>query len=977
MQRRSGRIPAPPPPPPTTARATLLRQVSSILKKNESARSSEEVVFLAGMKDVVTEVNFRIQRRQETLDRSKEIEDENVILRSKCKRLAIAIEKAKHLVVYTGAGISTAADIPDYRGPNGIWTLLQQGKDIGKHDLTRADPTLTHMALWKLYTQRYLKFVVSQNCDGLHLRSGLPRRALSEVHGNMYIEICKSCKPNVQYWRLFDTTERTARYNHKTGRICHICGESLEDSIVHFGERGVAQWPLNWPGALFHAAKADVILCLGSSLKVLKKYPWLWAMNKPIKKRPAIFIVNLQWTPKDDVAVLKINGKCDNVMKLVMEYLDLETPNYNRVLDPIFAHTSYLCPKELHTTTQPMLIKATPVQKKAAESEDSDDDCPLNVLKMKMNPNDIEKPVDLSINASIAESFESKFSLDQSMDKCTSAEEELSLKSYIKDEDTLKGSSLVCDNSIKTNFEDSSECLKSDRYNTGPMDIECNKSINNNCKYNNNLEELSVEDDIDNFEKVHIEMRTSDSEICNVCILLVKNSKNGNSYNKYSNLNSNGITSIPSFNKRTNPILDTDINKNNDNAQDYDDSNNVRNNNILSKVSFPTIPSDFNVSQRDENNSSIVRPDFERYNFKNIHKSKDLNGVCTEKSIFRREKSISNVPYPLVNNLKSDEASSLTGTSEPLDFSLHSNLQTPFETRVFQIYNPHTPAKTFSKPAAVSSQNESTKCTIAIDLSFSKNTPVKTNSGVQIGSERDLGNGFSKNIRSPSEAREGSFAIFKRCEHFAKLIIQNTILVNRKELQYAYSGLHSIINPIPFYTEYDFTNIFNAFNFIKFAQKLLSKEKSMNINRVRGPIFKNEQIKKRKFGFKQIKPQRKEPVCKFCFEHYKSYVCNFYASFNSEERFEKWHKGKLIMCDCCGDTDTSDSETESSDASCDSVQGVHSEVISLSEVNDNNLLNNDLKNCVQISVNTDKIQGESVQAGWFGKGFRKSRRRKR
>lgn len=69
------------------------------MKKNESSRSSEEVIFLAGMEDVVTEVNFRIQRRQETLDRSKEIEDENVILRSKCKRLAIAIEKAKHLVV--------------------------------------------------------------------------------------------------------------------------------------------------------------------------------------------------------------------------------------------------------------------------------------------------------------------------------------------------------------------------------------------------------------------------------------------------------------------------------------------------------------------------------------------------------------------------------------------------------------------------------------------------------------------------------------------------------------------------------------------------------------------------------------------------------------------------------------------------------------------------------------------------------------
>ena len=66
--------------------------------------------------------------------------------------------------------------------------------------------------------------------------------------------------------------------------------------------------PYRWQEARDAAESSDMILCLGTSLKVLKRYACLWCMDRPKKKRPLLYIVNLQWTPKDDVAQLKIQG---------------------------------------------------------------------------------------------------------------------------------------------------------------------------------------------------------------------------------------------------------------------------------------------------------------------------------------------------------------------------------------------------------------------------------------------------------------------------------------------------------------------------------------------------------------------------------------------------------------------------------------------------------------------------------------------
>eukprot|EP00112_Aurelia_sp_Birch-Aquarium-sp1_P003494 Seg1390.7 transcript_id=Seg1390.7/GoldUCD/mRNA.D3Y31 product="NAD-dependent protein deacetylase sirtuin-7" protein_id=Seg1390.7/GoldUCD/D3Y31 len=244
-----------------------LRRIKAILRKEVAERNDDELEFLHRYSKVASEVLRRKEKKKVLDERTKEKQDSPEELRKKCDTLAEVIKSSKHMVVYTGAGISTAASIPDYRGPDGVWTKISKGEDYGSHNICNAEPTLTHMCLLELYQQGKIKHVVSQNCDGLHIRSGLPPESLSEVHGNMFVEVCEECEPQRVYWRLFDVTESTRLRRHTTTRKCHYCHHKLSDSIVHFGEKRQLSYPQNWEAAFDHAKEADLILCLGSSLK--------------------------------------------------------------------------------------------------------------------------------------------------------------------------------------------------------------------------------------------------------------------------------------------------------------------------------------------------------------------------------------------------------------------------------------------------------------------------------------------------------------------------------------------------------------------------------------------------------------------------------------------------------------------------------------------------------------------------------------
>lgn len=108
--------------------------------------------------------------------------------------LAQWIFEAKHLVVFTGAGISTESGLPDFRGPDGIWTRQAKGLPTRARDFSSAEPNAGHLAILELHKLGKLSFLISQNVDNLHLKSGVPPDLLAELHGNVTKLRCSHCE---------------------------------------------------------------------------------------------------------------------------------------------------------------------------------------------------------------------------------------------------------------------------------------------------------------------------------------------------------------------------------------------------------------------------------------------------------------------------------------------------------------------------------------------------------------------------------------------------------------------------------------------------------------------------------------------------------------------------------------------------------------------------------------------------------------
>jgi len=310
----------------------------------------------------------------------KEFFDAPDVLAAKIKYLAKLVKRSKHFVAFTGAGISTAAGIADYR--SGINTALDTGagkwakdaaRKAGRADEIKAPkrkkissfkavPTAAHMSLVALMTTgpKYLKYLISQNTDGLHRRSGIPVDQMSELHGNGTIEFCKKCgKEFMRDYKCRKSLRKQMGKDHFTGRYCTVarCGGKLHDTIVNFGEN-LPQTPLAKAEA--NSEPCDLMLSLGSSLTVTPAadMPQLvgeeWQNETSGKDEHEdgddgathhLVIVNLQATPLDHLCSKKtrIFAKIDDVMIGLMKELELEIPqwNLNRFLKVKLEHIAH------------------------------------------------------------------------------------------------------------------------------------------------------------------------------------------------------------------------------------------------------------------------------------------------------------------------------------------------------------------------------------------------------------------------------------------------------------------------------------------------------------------------------------------------------------------------------------------------------------------------------------------------------------
>lgn len=233
------------------------------------------------------------------------------------------IVSAQRITVLTGAGISTSSGIPDFRGPNGLWTQNPKAEKMAtlKHYLEdpevrelawqnrlrspawTAEPNAGHHAIVELERQGRLHALVTQNIDELHQRAGNDPDCVIEVHGTMFTSVCWSCGDKLP----MQTTLERVRAG-ETDPPCRLCGGVLKSDTISFGQALV---PEVISRAMAASEACDLFLAVGSTLSV---FPAANTVPRAKAAGARIVILNGGPTEMDQFADVVVNGDIGEVL---------------------------------------------------------------------------------------------------------------------------------------------------------------------------------------------------------------------------------------------------------------------------------------------------------------------------------------------------------------------------------------------------------------------------------------------------------------------------------------------------------------------------------------------------------------------------------------------------------------------------------------------------------------------------------------
>jgi NAD-dependent deacetylase len=242
--------------------------------------------------------------------------------------IAERLAEARRVVVLTGAGISTESGIPDFRGPQGVWTknpaaektaTLQHyvsDPDVRRQawrnrvdsEMWRAEPNAGHRALADLEGVAALHTLVTQNVDGLHQAAGSSPERIVEIHGTVHEAKCLECGWRGPMGPVLDRVRAG-----EADPPCEACGGMLKSATISFGENLV---PEDLVRAQAAAESADVFLAAGTSLGV---YPAAALPEIALASGACLIVLNGEPTPFDDLADIVCRDRLGQVLPEIVD----------------------------------------------------------------------------------------------------------------------------------------------------------------------------------------------------------------------------------------------------------------------------------------------------------------------------------------------------------------------------------------------------------------------------------------------------------------------------------------------------------------------------------------------------------------------------------------------------------------------------------------------------------------------------------